>query len=410
MANYYEILGVSSTSSEQEIKSAYKRLALKYHPDKNPGDLQAEEKFKEINNAYQVLSNPYRKAQYDILMTFSTTNSSTTYSGTGYTAAYATQTASPEEEPPKPKAYYRRKPKTRRRYSKEKEEKIAMMWMAGFLAAIFFVVFGAAGISSYKEKRAEEERYRQKMAIFGKAISYFEEKDYGSTLQELETIIRTLPAQRDQASVFKQEVIQKLRIVSEEQYEKAVYEKALEHLLLLYQHETVHTNRDYSKIAYCYRKIGDYENAILMLKKVIENDEHNIVAYTTIGDIYCTDKGEYALGMEFYNKACNITINDYQQTHGSAFSMLVSPNVTPDSHYALYVARATAYHAIGQYKKAIEDLNWATFLRPQKAEAFALQGDSYQALGRRQKACAAWQEAAVLGSQEAVAQMNEFCR
>ena len=63
--DYYEVLGVSKSSSEAEIKKAYRKLAIKYHPDKNPDDKAAEEKFKEAAEAYEVLSNPEKKQRYD---------------------------------------------------------------------------------------------------------------------------------------------------------------------------------------------------------------------------------------------------------------------------------------------------------------------------------------------------------
>ena len=63
--DYYEVLGISKGASEDEIKKAYKKLARKYHPDMNPGDKEAEEKFKEINEANEVLSDPQKKARYD---------------------------------------------------------------------------------------------------------------------------------------------------------------------------------------------------------------------------------------------------------------------------------------------------------------------------------------------------------
>ena len=63
--DYYEVLGVSRTVTEIEMKSAYRKLALKYHPDRNPGDTTAEERFKECAEAYAVLADADKRAAYD---------------------------------------------------------------------------------------------------------------------------------------------------------------------------------------------------------------------------------------------------------------------------------------------------------------------------------------------------------
>ena len=68
MANkrdYYEVLGVSRNATETEIKKAYRRMAMKYHPDRNPDDQQAEEQFKEVQESYDVLSNERKRSAYD---------------------------------------------------------------------------------------------------------------------------------------------------------------------------------------------------------------------------------------------------------------------------------------------------------------------------------------------------------
>ena len=63
--DYYETLGVSRNAGTDDIRKAYRKLAMQYHPDRNPGDKQAEERFKEINEAYQVLNDSQKRAHYD---------------------------------------------------------------------------------------------------------------------------------------------------------------------------------------------------------------------------------------------------------------------------------------------------------------------------------------------------------
>ncbi|MGI6324077.1 MAG: molecular chaperone DnaJ [Bacteroidales bacterium] len=83
--DYYEVLGVSKSATKEEIKKAYRKQALKYHPDKNPGDKKAEESFKEAAEAYEVLSNDDKKARYDRFGHAGMGSSSNGFGGAGMT-------------------------------------------------------------------------------------------------------------------------------------------------------------------------------------------------------------------------------------------------------------------------------------------------------------------------------------
>ncbi|MBQ7612682.1 MAG: J domain-containing protein [Spirochaetaceae bacterium] len=86
--NYYDVLGIEKTATDAEIKSAYRMLAKKYHPDKNNGDKNAEEMFKKINEAYTVLSDPEKRKLYDSGFYEQTSSTYQRYQGQNYDEQY----------------------------------------------------------------------------------------------------------------------------------------------------------------------------------------------------------------------------------------------------------------------------------------------------------------------------------
>ena len=88
MEDYYKTLGVEKSASADEIKKAYRNLAFKYHPDRNPGDKSAEESFKRINEAYSVLGDESKRRQYDLYGSASAQNGYGQYSQNSYSGSY----------------------------------------------------------------------------------------------------------------------------------------------------------------------------------------------------------------------------------------------------------------------------------------------------------------------------------
>ncbi|MDR6193810.1 tetratricopeptide (TPR) repeat protein [Siphonobacter sp. BAB-5404] len=133
LLTHYQQLGVSRTASAEEIKRAYRQLAVRWHPDKNPNHSQAEEKFKAINEAYRVLSDPALRASYDFKLN----------------SAQRTQTQTPPP-PPKPKpAAPSPPPSSRSTYRR---------WLIpGVSLLILSVIIGFFGLQQYNHKQAEQE-------------------------------------------------------------------------------------------------------------------------------------------------------------------------------------------------------------------------------------------------------------
>ena len=126
MADYYEILGVSRQASNQEIKSSFKKLALLYHPDRNPGNPQAEDKFKQINEAYQVLSDANDKLIYDLKLN----------------GQYIPQVpVYPEYESSSRREYKYRQPRSEAYEPRFTKEQIRKVYIAGTLFFVGIVIF-----------------------------------------------------------------------------------------------------------------------------------------------------------------------------------------------------------------------------------------------------------------------------
>jgi molecular chaperone DnaJ len=131
MPTYYQILSVSATADREEIKVAFKKLALRLHPDKNPDNPLAEEQFKLVNEAYQVLSNERKRAMYDLSLQY------------GAQSALPQYPEHPTEDEEQPYQRYRRPPHSygRPRYAPSVEFEPSQVRKMGILLAVFFVFF-----------------------------------------------------------------------------------------------------------------------------------------------------------------------------------------------------------------------------------------------------------------------------
>ncbi|MGC4128663.1 MAG: DnaJ domain-containing protein [Bergeyella sp.] len=160
MKNHYQTLGIKRGASNDDIKSAYRKLALKFHPDKNNGDKFFEERFKEIQEAYEILSDPYEKRKYD-------TNYDYFFNGQTNSNWSQTRREEPKYEKPKPDPEQARKEKeAREKRDKERAEKervanikknteLSFEDKAWIFLGNWFIIPGAVGLWMFFKYRSE---------------------------------------------------------------------------------------------------------------------------------------------------------------------------------------------------------------------------------------------------------------
>jgi len=153
--NYYIVLGVNNTASAEEIKAAYRKLAKKYHPDRNPNNKAAEDYFKEVQQAYSTLSNPVKRKKYDLKFRHfsepkSTPTSHTTYRGNAY--QYAQQQANYRKQ------QYRGTEKKSETKKKDKSESIQIIASVGVALILMNFIISNSSDSSLDKTYAESKK------------------------------------------------------------------------------------------------------------------------------------------------------------------------------------------------------------------------------------------------------------
>lgn len=133
--NYYEILGVSQTATQEEIKKAYRNLCFKYHPDRNPDDKQAEEKFKEISAAYDVIGDETKRRNYDL--SGCRDDSARGYQQNQNTNAYDTDTFYDWFNQGSRNYYYQYQNQNNEQYEYEETPKTKKTYLSQFIAKLF---------------------------------------------------------------------------------------------------------------------------------------------------------------------------------------------------------------------------------------------------------------------------------
>ncbi len=396
MANYYEILGISENATQPKIRSAYKELAIKYHPDKNGGDKAAEEKFKIINNIYQTLSDPYKKSRYDYELKYKQFRNSQVYTNSGH---YQTTYQS------KNKCRANKQTHTAVRERETKSNLVISLTVLGIMTTIISL---SMLIENYYHTKKLEATLNKKNELMNTVQTYYQSHDYKTALGTLNYITAEYP-EFYIFTQFKLALINELSMQAELRFSQADYAQALEYFTILNDFsQTRKASYDYA-IVDCYIALRHYDEALISIEKFIAKDPTDIRACFQKADVLSFDSKKLDESLRYYDKAVDLAIEYYIKKYGNAFIILVQPAKMPDIHYDVFMGRAQLHFTLGNYERSLEDCGWAAYLKPKQSTPFLCKADNHYAMGNKKSACENCQHALALGSKAARKKLLDYC-
>jgi curved DNA-binding protein CbpA len=394
MADLYQVLGLNREADSTQIRMAYKRLAMQYHPDRNPGNPQAEEIFKVINEAYHVLSDPLKKARYD-----SRLNSYET------TVVYNEVVWREMQR----RRYARWQQAQKKRYAFDRNyfkiQGLAFLTFLIMSGICFSIIHTANYIISLKR---EEVRQQKRMLVM-EVNALFGSGKIDEAISRITALHKQEPLDL-QFSNARDSLVEELRELAGKEFAARHFNDALGLLQSLNKYEFPHRAETLHKISICQYNLGNYPGALQSLKQLLHQQPWNIELVYQIAVINqkYLDNPEEAL--VYFNLGKKLFKENLTEIYGAAFEVVMNPNDAPEIYFEIFMAKANANLALKNYKEAIKDLNWAIFLRPTNAEAYKLRALAKVQTNERVLLCDDLQNAKKLGADGVKKLQRQFCR
>ena len=392
MKDHYRTLGVGRNASLNDIKAAFKRLALQYHPDRNPGDSVAEERFKEINEAYHILGNRESRNRYDLWFNY--------------------QNYQPQAQP---YSFYRSNPY--RRYRRPARPggstyRYDRAYFQNQALAILIVVFiaivylSASYVYKYIEKQKREEVWLANQKVLSAAHIKFNTGDFYGAMQMIEDLASEHPTEF-YIDKERDEMIEEIYKQARRQFILQDYENAIYNLLIVkeFQHPQKLETLEY--LARSYLAVEEFQKSAAIYEYIYLRDRYNLELVVRLAMLYHYDVKDLNRSLEFYDKAKRLFKERQRQLYGKAFELLMDPIHTPDLYYKLFYHRAKANMEAKDFETAVTDCNWASFLRPDETEPYLMRAMSYIQIKEPEKACTDYQIALRKGHEPA--SIENFC-
>lgn len=342
-----------------------------YHPDKHAGDPDMEERFKEVNMAYQVLSDPVKKANYD------------------YRFKYSIPTY---EVPPPPVYTPPRPPFARPQYKREftsedlRKNARATLWafaLSLLLATIIMASMKTYGI--YQDYKVEA-LIGERRLVFEEAKAKAENKQIRESLEILSTFIHFYKTE-EYIREYKDDLMKKVLHEGDVYFQEGNYADALNSYLTVEPFLGYHTFDFNNRLARCYRETGSYREALELYSIIAESGLQKRQILFKMGEIYGENLKDYEESLRYFQLAGNEAIDNYIDTFGEAYIILIhSGNVAPED-LDIFMAEARGYLLVGNVEQALHETKWLANVWPKRPEIYLLRAECYRAVGNESTAC-----------------------
>lgn len=390
MTNYYQILGIGRHADSTQIRAAYKRLAMAYHPDHNPGNPEAEELFKRVNEAYHVLSDSLKKSRYDEQM-------------------FPQYHATPEAErvrrqrvvytPGKRGSYY----KIDKEYFRHQGLSVLIyIVLAGFCFALM------NSIQYFVELRRSR-TYRDNTLELKQAGSLFGAGKFDDAFARVNALTLKAPLELRIHSTLDSLMIA-LRTKADFKFKEEDYSTATAYYLVIKKHENPVSLETMRKISIGQYYLGNYKESLDAMTFLYERHPDNAELVYSMAVLNLEKMNNATEALKYFDKAKTILINKLSDNTSLAAITKISPS---DELFSdVLIGRAEANIALGKFKDAISDCNSAIETNPAAGSAYKFRAMANSKLGKTETLCSDISKAVKLGIVDTAAQelQRQFCR
>ena len=393
MNNHYQILGLTQAADAAQIRAAYKRLAMTYHPDHNPGNRIAEERFKEINEAYHILSDPLKKSRYDSQLNY----------------AFDEQQRADYRREENKRKYYRWQQAQRKYYVIDREYfKIQALAFLVFTAIAGFC-FALLHTANYM---MEERRQEHNLAT-SRSLRQVDTLFATGRFDDAFALIQTLGEQDPLEYRFhyaQDSLLTALKVMADERFANQEFSDAVAQYLVLKKHEDPVRTETLRQISICEFYLGNYKESLLAMKHLHNQDPRNLQLVYEIGSLYLEKLEDPHEALHYFTLGKKLFGENLTEVYGPSYQLVMDPTEVPDIYFHIFLNRGRTNLVLENYEQALKDCDLAITLRPGQGTPYAIRALAAVRLKYFDRACTDLAQAQSLGVTEAEVLRRKYCQ